>query len=257
MAPCEFPKAAGVYRIVNSRTGQFYVGSSQDLRNRLRKHAADLGKGAHHSYKLQQDWATYGAAAFSYELIMFCEKEELLEMEQAAIDLLSPQYNVCPTAGNSAGRPCPEHVKAILSQHHKGRKVSEETRARISAGIRKYLEDPEARRSMSTRQLGRVHSEATRALMSEKAKGSKKPKWTEERRAKAVASMKRAKGRPEAKEALAKRNREGARLSPDQVRYIRAKTEEGWPRKLSAAEFGISLSLVSLIVTRKSYSHVS
>lgn len=45
----KYNKKSGLYEIVNSKTGQVYVGSTTDLYERKIAHFADLNKGTHHN----------------------------------------------------------------------------------------------------------------------------------------------------------------------------------------------------------------
>ena len=73
---------AGIYRIRNIATGKAYVGSSIRLRSRFSSHRSDLTRGTHHCQPLQRAWAKYGAAAFTFEVLAYCDPEQVLFFEQ-------------------------------------------------------------------------------------------------------------------------------------------------------------------------------
>lgn len=49
-------KKIGVYTLTDTKTRQFYVGSSQDIDRRLERHVRDLRAGEHHCHALQMRW---------------------------------------------------------------------------------------------------------------------------------------------------------------------------------------------------------
>ena len=73
---------AGIYKIVNSANGKFYVGHAADLRRRWSKHLRDLSKGVHHSQKLQRAWNKYGKEAFKFVIFEAVEAPRLVKPEQ-------------------------------------------------------------------------------------------------------------------------------------------------------------------------------
>jgi hypothetical protein len=59
----------GVYRVMNSVTGNALVAASTDTTSNLNRHRAMLGMGGHTSRALQEDWARYGSASFVFEVL--------------------------------------------------------------------------------------------------------------------------------------------------------------------------------------------
>lgn len=121
---------SGIYQIVNTTNGKRYVGSAKSFRVRWAKHLGDLRLNRHHSAYLQRSWNAHGSDKFIFEIVEFCEPSELITREQAWLDLLSPQYNVSPTAGSCLGMRHSESTKLKMSASQTGRKVSPETLAK-------------------------------------------------------------------------------------------------------------------------------
>jgi group I intron endonuclease len=98
----------GIYKIINSKNGDFYVGSCASRRwgfkYRWNNHIRSLRKNSHHSAILQRAWNKYGEDSFKFEIIEECEPEQCLLREQYYLDTLSPKYNILKFAGNSLGR---------------------------------------------------------------------------------------------------------------------------------------------------------
>lgn len=82
MLPSDIEDRPGVYQIVNKRTGKRYIGSSDNVRSRLRGHLRDLEKGCHSNTPLQTEWNT---DSFFFGVIRYCE--DYVGMEQQQLDL--------------------------------------------------------------------------------------------------------------------------------------------------------------------------
>jgi hypothetical protein len=83
------PPEAGVYRIVNRRTGRALLGSTTNLgglRNRF-EFARSTGSGAALDHRLREDFAGLGVDAFSFEVLDTLEVTPAMTLEQVASDL--------------------------------------------------------------------------------------------------------------------------------------------------------------------------
>lgn len=117
-----FPFRFGVYQIRNKQNGHRYVGSAggRTLQQRLRDHIRALERGVHHNAYLQRACNLYGLEMFEFTPLLFCDKEDVLFYEQLAIDAFQPEYNLCPTAGNSTGYKHTAHNKRRMSRLKQG-----------------------------------------------------------------------------------------------------------------------------------------
>lgn len=79
-------KISGVYIILNKENGKFYVGSSIDVRKRIKGHKVDLEKNKHHSILLQRAYNKYGKDNFIFKLMEEIKAEELECREQYWLD---------------------------------------------------------------------------------------------------------------------------------------------------------------------------
>lgn len=59
----------GIYKITNKINNKIYIGESLDIKRRWEEHINDLNNNNHHSYKLQNDWNTYGKDNFNFQVI--------------------------------------------------------------------------------------------------------------------------------------------------------------------------------------------
>lgn len=84
-------KISGVYKITNTITGDFYIGSSRDIKSRLAGHKCPSIWKRHPNSPLYLDFQKYGLENFKFDIIE--ETTSLHEREQHFIDLLQPTYN--------------------------------------------------------------------------------------------------------------------------------------------------------------------
>ena len=87
-------KTSGVYEIVNTITGDFYIGSSIDLERRKQHHFYESYWKYEPNKPLYKDMKQYGKNSFLFKPIWLCDPSELKKYEQIAIDKYKPKYNV-------------------------------------------------------------------------------------------------------------------------------------------------------------------
>lgn len=69
----------GIYKLVSSLSGKFYIGSSTNIEVRYRRHLQDLANKKHYNYKIIKEYNL--GATFSLEVIDVCSKDELPDKE--------------------------------------------------------------------------------------------------------------------------------------------------------------------------------
>ena len=74
----------------------------------------------------------YGYINFYFTVLETCKPYEVLEREQYWLDLISPEYNLSPTAGSTLGISLSTETKAKLRVAHLGKSHSLETRKLMS-----------------------------------------------------------------------------------------------------------------------------
>jgi group I intron endonuclease len=150
----------GIYTIHNMMNQKFYIGSAANFFERWTVHKSNLKNNKHHSQYLQNAWNKYGEDAFVFlPLQCISDKTRRLEMEQYLLDSLKPQYNIAKKATSCEGtirseetrkkmresftperriaiserskQPKSEDHKKNISEAHKGKKASEETKAKL------------------------------------------------------------------------------------------------------------------------------
>ena len=105
-------KISAVYKITNTVTGDFYVGSSKDVKLRWKQHKRPSVWKKYANKQLYQDMNKYSINKFSFEILAEVEIEQLKEMEQQFIETLKPTYNNNNAKGLDVKRYIETHRKA-------------------------------------------------------------------------------------------------------------------------------------------------
>ena len=83
----------GIYKITNTITGDFYIGSSKDVKSRWAVHKCQTTWNKCSNNPMYQDMQKYGVDKFEFEILAEVEPEELKGAEQKFIETLKPTYN--------------------------------------------------------------------------------------------------------------------------------------------------------------------
>ena len=75
-------KISAVYRITNTITGDFYIGSSKDVKRRWVNHKCPSSLKQHPNNQLYKDMQKYGVDKFVFEILAEVEADKLKEAEQ-------------------------------------------------------------------------------------------------------------------------------------------------------------------------------
>lgn len=97
-------KISAVYQIINTVTGDRYVGSSKDVKNRWQNHKCPSIWKQHPNSKLYKDFQKYGIDKFRFQILTPVEPEYLKQVEQEFIEMLKPVYNNYMAKGQNAER---------------------------------------------------------------------------------------------------------------------------------------------------------
>jgi hypothetical protein len=68
----------GVYRIINTRNEKSFVGFGTELQAKINRHQTELKFGSHRNRELQEEWKSFGAFSFRFEVL-----DELSQAENA------------------------------------------------------------------------------------------------------------------------------------------------------------------------------
>jgi group I intron endonuclease len=162
----------GIYKIQSKiKPERIYIGSAMGIFKRWRNHLSLLKRNKHCSPKLQNHFNKYGEVDLVFSILLNCEKEDLIKIEQYFIDSYNPWFNICKIAGNQLGIKRSEEFKIHLKLINLGKIVSKETRDKMSESQLKVA----GKRRL--KMIGRKVSEETRSKLRDAAKrnGSKPP----------------------------------------------------------------------------------
>jgi group I intron endonuclease len=155
----------GLYAIVNIKNNMAYVGSSNDIKRRIKEHKSSLNANKHYSHRLQRAWNKYGSESFQIKQIATANTlEEARELEEAFLEcFIDRLYNLKTTAiGFASGeqshaKKADFHMKTVMQ-----RLTPEERKERYgkAKGIKrnpepyilsaqKRLENPDYRKKLS------------------------------------------------------------------------------------------------------------
>ena len=86
-------KICGIYKITNTITDDFYIGSSKDIKRRWAAHKWPSRWKRCKNNPMYIDMQNYGVENFVFEVLEEVEPEQLKEKEQQFIEALKPTYN--------------------------------------------------------------------------------------------------------------------------------------------------------------------
>ena len=110
-------KISGIYKITNTITGDFYIGSSKDIKQRWAQHKKPSVWKNYPNNQMYLDMHKYGTDKFVFEVIEEAEPEELKVAEQYFIETFKPTYN-----SNRANGWDIERYKENQKEYHKSEK---------------------------------------------------------------------------------------------------------------------------------------
>ena len=84
---------SGIYKITNIITGDFYIGSSKDIKRRWKNHKYYIKCKEHPNNQMYLDMQKYGVDKFVFEILEEAEIVHLKEKEQWFIEKMHPTYN--------------------------------------------------------------------------------------------------------------------------------------------------------------------
>lgn len=247
---------SGIYLIENIANGKCYVGSSRGIRKRWWEHRRTLRLGEHGNAYLQRAWKAAGGEAFRFVILEYGEAADLHRREGWWMSLLGTTvrgqgYNIGPVTGG----PCSTEASANSAAARRGKKHTDEARAKMSASQKASPKpwlngrpcSPETRAKVAAANTGYQHTDEAKAKMSAARKGKPRPDLagrthTDEAKAKMSAARK---GKPTSEETKAKMSAAmtGRPKAPEQIEKMAA-TKRGVPlseehkAKLSEAHTG-------------------
>ena len=117
-------KICGVYKITNTVTGDFYIGSSKNVKQRWVNHKKPSVWNDNPNNQLYKDMQEYGKDKFVFEILAEVEESFLKEAEQKFIETLKPTYNNRNANGLNIERQ-KEYQKEYSKEYQKSNKGKE------------------------------------------------------------------------------------------------------------------------------------
>lgn len=157
-------KLCGIYSIINCINSHCYIGSSTNIKQRWNMHLFELRHDKHHSQHLQRAWNKYGASNFEFRILeVLSNFDGLILTEQAWIDKINPEYNICKVCCNTPlGVRRTDETRKKLSKALKGKKqppCSEEHKQKISIALKIACSQEKTKQKKSNASRGRIHSD--------------------------------------------------------------------------------------------------
>lgn len=157
----------GIYKIINTINGKFYIGSSKNIQSRFHAHKSLLKYNKHGNKHLQAAWNKYGTESFKFEIYKEVESNNLLLEEQRYLDILM-------------GKSCYNIAKSVTAPGL-GISPSDETRKKMSKIMSGRIRSKEHRENLSKALLGNVVSQKTKQKLHEINIGKKLSKKTKQK----------------------------------------------------------------------------
>lgn len=128
---------SGIYKILNTTNGKFYIGSANNIKRRFIEHRKLLRGFRHPNAYLQAAWNKTWEHLFVFEIIEECSIN-ILEREQYWLDLTKCYdrtigYNLRCIANSNKGYKFSDEFREMRRKMQTGKKLSDETRAKMSA----------------------------------------------------------------------------------------------------------------------------
>ena len=112
-------KISGIYKITNTVTNDFYIGSSKNVKKRWANHKCPSAWKNNPNNQLYKDMQKYGLDKFDFQILEEVEIEKLKETEQKFIETLKPTYN----SNNAKGLDIERYKKSHKESQKKYQKT--------------------------------------------------------------------------------------------------------------------------------------
>ena len=118
---------SAVYKITNTVTGDFYIGSSKNVKQRWTDHKKPSVWKKCPNNPMYLDMQNYGLDKFVFEILEVVEPDKLKETEQQFIEMMKPIYN-----SNNANGLNFERRKEFQKEYQKTEKGKESHRKAVN-----------------------------------------------------------------------------------------------------------------------------
>lgn len=134
-------KISAVYKITNTVTNEYYVGSSRNVMQRLACHKCSSTWKERPNIRLYQDFQKYGLECFKFQILCPVMPEYLTQVEQELIEMLQPTYNNINAKGINVERRKKSRKKG-QKKYRQTDKGKEYNRKQARKDMKKYHSQP-------------------------------------------------------------------------------------------------------------------
>lgn len=125
----------GIYHIVNRVNGKYYIGSSNHIYRRCRRHKNDLHCNTHGNAHLQASWNKYGKENFDFVIVeIISNEDELLLREQYHLDI-AVKNNVYNLSFSAERTFLTDDTKQKIRQALLGKPKTDISKQRLSISV--------------------------------------------------------------------------------------------------------------------------
>ena len=139
---------SGIYKISSSKTGRFYIGSTNNFNKRFLSHFEMIHNKNHHSRHLENHCNKHIDDTLRIEVVeIVLDVSKLIEREQYYLDTLNPfgqnGFNINRKANSRLGTKMPDSFREKVSKrmlgnkHTLGHKLSEDHKNKIRDSVKK------------------------------------------------------------------------------------------------------------------------
>lgn len=146
-------KISAVYQIINTVTGDSYVGSSKDVKRRWVQHKCPSVWKQLPNSSMYLDMQKYGLDKFRFQILAPVMEEYLTQVEQELIELLKPTYNNYRAKGVDVKRRKETRKECLKEwrQSDKGRESNREYNRKYNHQLCSYMGETLTMGALSTR----------------------------------------------------------------------------------------------------------
>ena len=132
---------SGIYKITNTITNDFYIGSSKNMKQRWAVHKCKSSWNKQPNNPMYQDMQKYGVDKFAFEILAEVEEDKLKEAEQQFIETLKPTYNNYNAKGLNIERQKKTQKKYEKTEKRKKAKKEYQKEYQKSEKYKKYQKE--------------------------------------------------------------------------------------------------------------------
>lgn len=124
-------KIIGIYKILNKINNKFYIGSSINIRKRIKEHERCLKFGIHSNKHLQSAWDKYGSNNFEFIIIEKYKNITNRELRNRETEIIQQTKCFCDEIGynfiaggiGTLNTPCSQEKREKISKSNMGKKA--------------------------------------------------------------------------------------------------------------------------------------